>query len=266
MCSASRECAAGLACSAMSCAPSIPLGGACTESETCGRGATCALTSERVCRPKALEGEPCLPSDCADGLACDTLELMPVCRPRVPVGGSCARGRECVPGATCVEDLCTMLPTAGATCLFGQCASGLVCNARTQTCGDRVPAGQTCSASTDCLPGLACDFSNFPGTCVARVGAGEACGGADERCTDGLYCDPVSSQCAETLAVGAACSFPSQCGPGAECIFPADGSSPMGTCTALATTVDAPCGFACGGNLRCAQRPGSCVRGLCGAL
>ena len=263
-CGTSSQCAEGLGCVSGSCAAAKAIGEGCDESAVCARGADCAPSNERVCRTKAGDGERCMGDDCSAGLACDYTATFPVCRPLVALGEACDAGRTCVSGATCNAGTCVQLPAQGETCLFGQCAAGLVCDPSSQLCGPRHALGETCFGPLECADGLACDLTTFPGACIAKLQQGGSCNGDSTRCSDGLYCAPEGT-CMPLLAAGAECMGPDACGPQAECVFPPTGG-PSGHCAPLGTTDGAACGFACGGGLRCIQKPGTCVAGLCRVL
>jgi hypothetical protein len=263
-CMGSSDCAAGLGCVTGKCAAAPAIGESCDDSTACARGAECAPSNDRVCQEKGREGERCMGDECEAGLACDLTATFPVCRPLLALGEACDMGSSCVAGATCNAGRCVELPAQGETCLFGQCAAGLVCDQSSQTCGPRRAANESCSASTDCEEGLACDQATFPGSCVAKSAEGEACNGDSARCEAGLFCTPDGT-CQPFLAAEAECTGPDACGPQAECLFPPMGGS-TGRCTPLATTAGSACGFACGGGLRCVQKQGTCVAGLCRGL
>ncbi len=263
-CRASSQCAEGLGCVNGSCAAAKAIGESCDDATVCVRGAECQPSNERVCLTKAGDGERCMGDDCGAGLACDYTATFPVCRPVVALGEACDMGRTCVAGATCNAGSCVLLPTQGETCLFGQCAAGLVCDQSTQVCGERRPLGQSCNGSSECADGLACDMANFPGTCVTKSSAGGSCNGDSARCEAGLHC-AIDGTCQPILPAGATCTGAEACGPQAECIFK-EGPSGAGVCTPIPTTEGATCGFVCGVGLRCVQKPGACVPGLCRVL
>lgn len=264
-CSLNQECQAGLACTDGLCAPAPAIGAACTESPQCGRDATCLLSSARICAPLAELDEPCFSGECAPGLACEIVNDLPICRPEVPQGEPCTPFQTCEAGSVCNAGTCAPLPGRDEVCLFGQCGSGLLCNAATQRCGDLALEGETCNATSECAAGLGCDARDFPSVCRTKLPEGGDCGFLDDLCEPGLWCDSDTQRCAPLLDPGAACVSASACGAQAECVFPPDGSAP-GACAPLATEVGAACGFVCGASLRCVQRPGSCVPGICGTL
>lgn len=265
-CSDPIVCAKGLACVAGKCAAATPVGGECRDSIECGRSMMCDIQSARSCRPKALENEPCEGDGCADGLGCDVFLGMPRCKKLAVAGESCAGGVAlCAPGTYCDNDKCRALPAKDDVCYFGQCAKGLVCSAD-QKCVEPVAKGEPCNSSDGCATGLACNLETYPGVCVDRVGEGMPCGGADDRCLAGLFCDPANMNCATFLVEGADCSSTTACGVDAECLFAPGVPAATGKCTPLSTKVGDPCGFTCGGGLRCTMNPGKCVPGLCEAL
>jgi hypothetical protein len=103
--------------------------------------------------------------------------------------------------------------------------------------------GEACAAVPVCADGAgAC----IEGTCVARRGAGEACG-TPYDCATGLIC--AGSTCSEPGALGAACSEATPCGPPLRCI--------EGACAALAAE-DA----ACASTPECAVGA-TCTAGAC---
>ena len=265
VCAVNQECRVGLACLDGRCTPAIALGGPCTESLGCGRNATCILPAERVCAPLAELDEPCFSGECVSGLACEIVNDFPVCRPEVPAGQPCTLFQTCAVGTVCNAGTCTSLPRRDEVCLFGQCATGLRCDAVSQQCKDLAVGGESCNTNSECADGFGCDSRDFPAVCKARLPEGGECGFLDDLCQAGLWCDSETQRCAPLSAPGSACMSASACGTQAECVFPPDGSTP-GSCTPLATEVGASCGFACGPSLRCVQRPGACAPAICTTL
>lgn len=81
--------------------------------------------------------------------------------PKVPPGGACERWDECADG------FCTAQPGCSGVCVA------------------KAPIGGACGSDQLCVDGAFC----WEGTCRARAGVGEVCGGHWQWCKDGLLCD-----------------------------------------------------------------------------
>ena len=190
----------------------IELGGVCYASEECAGDASCDF--------------PCNSDECCAG-TCVADEVEPDPDP-VAIGADCSEA-DCVDGAYCGDDpeVCVAAANEGEACPgFGAdyCVDGLFCDAffEASTCYRPGAEGETCDpargfgivacvrtdlwcdpADTTCkkrpAPGEACDIEVdncidyaycVAGTCVAKPGAGEACGGTDEiDCLGDLECE-----------------------------------------------------------------------------
>jgi hypothetical protein len=142
--------------------------------------------------------------DAYDDLSCEeviTNQSPDACRPEgeKPDGSNCAAGPEC-DGGYCLtngEGQCgtcaTPLPE-GATCdvMTQVCVAGTYCSAASK-CEKPGAKGDACSATQPC-GGLSCNN----GTCGDFLPVGADCsGGATCDFTEGLYCNAISSTCAQ---------------------------------------------------------------------
>jgi hypothetical protein len=102
---------------------------------------------------------------------------------------------------------------AGATCLVGECETGLQCSAAVGSAACRGPGqpGDSCTTfatvERSCALGLYCAGQGTSGTCAHRAGEGEACTRTPE-CQDGILCVAAAdgtATCARPLAEGATC-------------------------------------------------------------
>jgi len=188
-------------------------------------------------------GAACAADDqCANGY-CQTLvpATCGVCATRSPVGGACFSDSDCEQaGLTCGADACVPLAVLGAAC----------------------------DQAHPCEPVFYCSST---GMCVARLGLGAACDPTtnDDPCdaTVGLYCNQVTSSCAQTRAStpGGPCGVSADgtvsiCGAAGACPLP-DGAT-TGTCQA-AVLEGAACDPAQGPNC---LPPGTCLGNVCASL
>lgn len=84
----------------------------------CGGGLACVVregSEERVCAPRAAEGEPCLDVDCAEGLFCGGGN-QPVCRPLRADGIGCTAHSECESGFCGDDERCGALTVGYRYC------------------------------------------------------------------------------------------------------------------------------------------------------
>ncbi len=190
----SDECDKGLYCHgghstkvANKCAKRVAAGGDCSDGKECVKGQRCkhpfSAPSTGVCvTPKKL-GDPCdgsrhcaaLDSYCkrdSSGQA-GTCALWPsaseVCSPSWPMcwplyGVIC----DITPGA--IDGKCVGAPGAGAKCISGTCAHGLICG-DDGNCGAKLASDQSCEPTGDnqCASGLHCDETTSK--CVASCGS-----------------------------------------------------------------------------------------------
>lgn len=233
----SVRCDAGLFCDGVTqtCAALRPPGSSCSSNE-CESSSYCGAYSH-VCIPRPVEGEPCGPggSLCAAGTFClstgDAGSDAGVCRPWVPVGGSCAAA-ECVPSASCdASKTCIARKASGSSCAATtECNEPLVC--RAGHCQAAASEGDPCSSTADCAASLTCD--SVMRTCEPHKTAepGEACTADTLRCAyDSEYeampaCDGVATNpdggagtagVCHVPRVGDACTTTRQCPSSSYC-------------------------------------------------
>ena len=174
--------------------------------------------------------------------------------------GTLAEGAECITDTQCQSERCEM---GTATTDAGSSACG--------KCTAVATAGQPCG-TTGCGPNLSCSsLGSSSSTCVAITygDSGAACNDATTQCKPGLWCDFTKMQCSPVGTQGSACSGDSSCAPplicagmtcqkpgtaGAACSADNDCVSGLGCdpsknqCSAVTW---ATAGQPCGGNVRC---------------
>lgn len=136
---------------------------------------------------KALAGKVAVGGTCYDrGVDCEgdsycalTSMCEGKCKARIASGAACVAGDECVKGYSCVNSTCTLDPPEGT--------AGI---------------GSSCTASTLCKPGLACD--QVTKNCAAYVKEGQACEFGHHTCETFTSCGSGNT-CLRYGAVGAAC-------------------------------------------------------------
>ncbi len=75
-----------------------------------------------------------------------------------------------------------------------------------ETLQGTVPRGDECTLDAECAGDSICEFDgSCPGTCAARLSAGDLCGGEDGRCADGLVCSDATDRCAAPAEEGDPC-------------------------------------------------------------
>ncbi len=183
------------------------VGEACSFTPNCQPGLLCDLGSScpGVCAPTPRENEPCVDSECGEGLQCSQ--------------DICVRATRLQRGEAC----------DGAVA----CADGLTCdlyNGGSNTCqpDDEVyythGTGEKCSGDAFCQPGLYCDVLLTTPTCTRVVGEGESCV-RDESCAEGLHCSSELHECVANFPLGSECFTDAVCARGecirATCGFPA---------------------------------------------
>jgi hypothetical protein len=233
------NCAVGLACfftedNVGTCGPLRGDGEECVVDGQCTSGRCDFFAAVCVAEPGA-DGEPCDPTTldpCVPGLVCAAEQAGDVCRSRVS-------GRA-------VGDACTPGPLVD-----NPCPAGLICGGEGTCVGFTVVAEGACDPNgVGNLAGLTfCEgaFSTrvcspddqtfTTGTCVDRLGAGEACSPSNDACATGNECLPIQDVCFPLRAEGETCSsaLPS-CEPGLAC--------EAGTCVKIEDLADKP-SFSC---------------------
>ncbi len=259
-CADTVQCASGLVCDGSKCADGPALGAKCGAG--CGAQMACAPSAEpSTCQPKGKQGEVCASyDDCEGKLLCDASQSPSLCKAPPGAGFPCVMG-QCAPGAACdMAQVCVVAPLEGEACLASAsvgCGANLGCDALTNHCVAAGNDGEDCVGGA-CKTGLACDYAGSAPKCHVPGPVGTPCGGADWLCQAGLFCPVDTTECATPKGVGETCTADTGCANG-YCNF---GSS-EGACVGLPSTLGENCDGRCGGGLRCALAPGSCVSGAC---
>lgn len=141
------------------------VGQSCDATRPCVSGANCVGT---ICAAPGGDGELCPASKCAPGLACtDSAGGMRLCKPRSPLGASCAGGLYCQSPYWCIDNQCVKVRTGklGDDCSFTpgnnvSCEAELTCRENPGT-GTRScisvqdvfgQVGETCNLPTSTKP------------------------------------------------------------------------------------------------------------------
>ena len=189
--------------------------------------AECAFDLE--CASGDCDARNCAPDMCCYGR----------CLPAVAaaIDEPCDSDRQCTGDAYCgTDDACHALASAGMTCTFdSNCDVGLACIGATDlqpgACRVLPHLGESCPYLRCAEIGAECSTAQL---CVRAGLAGAACT-ADAECSEFRGCDPTTSRCVDTPALGMPCR--GRCAGDAYCAF--DGSS-IGTC-AVPQANGAPC-------------------------
>lgn len=190
------------------------------------------VTNDCINRLKAPGNgnNPTLTEQCAaayPALSCqDFFDNLPA--PGCAPTGPRANGQPCVVAGQCMSAYCSGNKTA-------------VCG----TCADPPPAGSSCAASA-CDHNQACSAASQ--VCMANIGAGVACDGADAsavNCASGLTCSGTVGS--KTCVAGESTEGASCGGTGALCLrfqgLACEGTAGSKVCTAVALVGDGqPCG------------------------
>ena len=171
----------------------VPTGGACVEADytvyhqcapVAGQialcwGGACTVRTDPTNSPHARSGQHCY-GDCFSSATSAPSCPLPATLPATADGGIPVEppGERCwrEDGLYCVGGYCTPLPAAGATCLYGACASPAIC------------INQLCVAP------------HSTGTCILS-----------RECAEGTYCDPSSQTCTPQKPDGATCAGTTEC-------------------------------------------------------
>lgn len=219
-----QTCSLGSQCSSGFC-----VDGYCCDSACDGGCGACNLAgSQGICRPlaKGAEGSPscspylcggtsaACPSSCASQADCLPSHLCSagICKPKAPMGASCAADSECASGfcagGVCCESACDGICEActSGTCNFiaaGTPKAGcgyFVCDGKSGACPS------SCESDAQCRSDAFCDN----GSCQPKAKTGTVCQTDGECqsgfCTDGVCCearcDGPCAQCNREGAVG----------------------------------------------------------------
>ena len=107
--------------------------------------------------------------------------------------------------------------------------------------------GADCSTDVECKAGAFCRRGlSCPGTCTARLAAGQTCA-EDDDCEDGLGCSNARSVCAAPAQAGEACGgvVGSECAAGLNCTGADEDTGAAGTCKAISEVFAADEGASC---------------------
>lgn len=146
-------CQPGLVCAspgqhvATTCQPPIPVGGACGDHSQCGGiEIDCLGHDIKHCTVLAAKGAPCTERD-----------------PDNPFD------EYCLAPYVCAHGVCGDRLAAGEHCLAdAQCASGLFCSEKSETCKPLPGPGEPCHGY-QCAPDARCDTTHKPLKCMAAV-------------------------------------------------------------------------------------------------
>lgn len=186
------------------------VGSRCRNIDDCDSGKVCEANNgwgSGTCQEPLATGASCeaSPNKCADGFRCQGTQDARTCQ-ALPTSGACfdeGNGGLCGAGASCINGVCEVLPTAGQDCL------------------ERMGPG---GYRHYCAQGTMCDFQSNPKVCVALPGDGEACNNFGQ-CAFGLYCTdnvcrPPAGPVEDTGAkVGESCGPEIACIQGARCPY-----------------------------------------------
>ncbi len=200
------------------CAPRVPIGGACSRPLLCVDGADCVNDQNHrgTCVPVRMAGagEKCGPSPaesvrCETGLLCLFAGGESVCTAPGGAGAACLSSNDCEGDLTCVGGKCGPALGEGAACHSSECGKGLACSVDSKCARIiTVKAGEPCDRVRRCERG-ACEGLTYPagsrpgeirivpGRCVDPLPDGAACSKGEggppcdysAECIDGV-CTP----------------------------------------------------------------------------
>jgi hypothetical protein len=194
----------------------------------------------------AVAAQQCI--DALSGATCDlaglTLLSASYCRNilkgLVQPGGLCKADPECAGGycmqanndagcpGTCVAFIPRGMACTGTT---EQCGPEDYCDPMSSLCRALGAAGDPCTSSFYCQPGLGCRAATVGATlsCQPPAGEGAACTGTgSSQCASGLYCE--SNTCKRKTGAGTACTSSTSCLDQLTCVR----SGMSGTCQPIA--------------------------------
>ena len=96
--------------------------------------------------------------------------------------------------------------------------------------GGSAQEGDDCTVDAECTGAAFCDLDSCPGTCTARLSAGDPCQ-EDDQCEDGLSCGDEGT-CSAPVAAGDPCGggVAGSCAPGLFCVGEDEDAGTSGTC------------------------------------
>lgn len=189
---------------------------ACGFTDRCADGLFCGVTTRR-CLAQVEINSACEPplsgNSCRPGGFCDqTQPAMPTCSPVRGQGGGCQNPNECLVGARCIRNRCSLGEDGDACDQPEHCNAGLVCSGG--SCAAPVAAGADCMpGGVPCRTGYLCTGDMGMTTCMPQATAGGACLG-DGDCFLGR-CE--NDMCVASLEDGATCTGARECLPGRTC-------------------------------------------------
>jgi hypothetical protein len=115
---------------------------------------------------------------------------------------ACQYDADCIGGLICDKGYCgtksVVAPGGGCANVGETCPAGSYCGVLgggIRSCVPKVGLGGACDdATAPCLESARCQG----GVCVSQLGIGEICL-ADQDCTNGLFCEPFASLCAQDI-------------------------------------------------------------------
>jgi hypothetical protein len=226
-----------------------------------------------LCIPPLAAGQACIAtSECQPGLSCHNgICIAPASKGNYEL---------CLDSAECINGSCWGTPTWPARCLCTDnsgCTGGTVCNLGPWGFDDNglciAPRahGQSCSATSECQPGLSCQN----GTCIAPASKGN-----NELCLDSAECINGSCWGTPTWPARCLCTDNSGCTGGTVCNLGPWGFDDNGLCMApralgqsCAATSECQGGLTCAGGLCIAPASkvnqqlctdtAECINGVC---
>jgi len=209
------------------------LGEACRFTSQCEAG-RCSVTSEGcgLCLPVVKEGEACGPelALCDVEMACDVeSRTCRAPRPGLGVGADCSPPNFCESGLFCAADdagvrTCRAKIPLGEACgATSECLDGF-CGDDTKLCSSVPGLGEVCALEgrhpeRSCAGGSVCDAHVEPPVCVTAAGRGEACW-MNPKQADGSTCAPgLACRCTDEACAARQCQ--QLVAPGEDCSFAA---------------------------------------------
>ena len=202
--------------------PEVKVGDACYDSWECASG-WCDESNNAcpgTCKAAATEGQDCGQMPCAKDLKCwyafdpGTGATTQACQKPVGAGQDCSNAY-CADGLDCdgssLPPTCVAERGPGDPCASVGCKWGLYCDSATSQCATPKTSG-ACNGSKECAEGYECAYSNTTqsASCKKTAGLDDACTTDEYTCGWGYYCEPATSKCAKTPAIGEACDSSSK--------------------------------------------------------
>jgi hypothetical protein len=220
VCAVDADCVTGSYCKATStpgvgqCMTLGGVGDACSPSQPCGVGLTCA---NAACAVLPTAGEPCVGGQCDKTSWCATSASGSTCEARRDPGAACTDDVQCLSPDLCEtlsgECAPVLLAQAGAPCGPRQlCPTGMACQGLTATtrgtCLLLRKVEESCGESSDCQAHLACATNDGGMVCQPRGLAGDHCD-TGRDCGPFLVC--LAQTCQPLGAPGGDCAATRKC-------------------------------------------------------